>query len=63
MGDEAGEPGGRGTGMSYGDYTRHRPEEATCRRCGWIGEAGEDCDCEEMELIEARLREEGEDDE
>lgn len=49
--------------MSYSDYTRHRPEEAACRLCGWIGEAGEDCDCEAMEaelLIEATLREEDE---
>jgi hypothetical protein len=46
--------------MSYADYASHRPIEATCRRCGWIGEAGGDCDCEEMdeaERIEAVLRE------
>ena len=35
--------------MSYADYTRHRPELATCRKCGWSGVAGEDCDCEAME--------------
>jgi hypothetical protein len=35
--------------MSYADYTRNRPEEATCRLCGWTGVAGDDCDCERME--------------
>jgi hypothetical protein len=51
--------------MSYADYTRHRPEEATCRLCGWSGVAGEDCDCEEMEeeRIAAVLREQEEADE
>jgi hypothetical protein len=41
--------------MSYADYTRHRPEEATCRKCGWSGVAGDDCDCEEMDAEEDRL--------
>ena len=41
--------------MSYADYSRHRPEEATCRKCGWSGVAGEDCDCEAMEA-ENKLR-------
>ncbi len=49
--------------MSYADYSRHRPIPATCRRCGWIGEAGGECDCEAMdeaERIEAVLRDEEE---
>jgi hypothetical protein len=52
--------------MSYADYSRHRPEPATCRLCGWSGEAGEDCDCEAMEEAEriaAVLREQEEADE
>lgn len=47
--------------MSYADYCSHRPEEATCRRCGWIGVAGEDCDCEAMEV--ARIASEQEEQE
>lgn len=50
--------------MSYADYTSTRPEQATCRRCGWTGVAGEDCDCELMDAElarEAQLREEDED--
>lgn len=35
--------------MSYADYSRHRPEIVTCRRCGWTGEEGGDCDCDAMD--------------
>jgi hypothetical protein len=50
--------------MSYADYTRNRPEEATCRLCGWTGVAGDDCDCERMEgelVLDTELDPEDED--
>ena len=39
--------------MSYFDYCNGKLPPATCRRCGWIGEAGGECDCEAMDREQA----------
>jgi hypothetical protein len=52
--------------VSYADYCRHRPILVTCHHCGWVGNDGDDCDCERMEgemQIAATLREAGKPDE